>query len=162
MADRHRTTGSFEAAKLMGSTDALDRVYGTLRTGQTARSVVANAVTRCEPALLPGSIYIFPTGYPAFTDTATAPNAVVVGELLWLSDLAATFAMLDAFEGSDFARVIRRVTVTSPAVAGASSGAVTEVWAWVYTLADPSTIRIADRLDSGDWVAHWRTNMDAY
>ena len=88
----------------------LDRlfVYGTMRQGQTARSLVANQITRCVKAHTTGSIYAFPMGYPGFTENASTGR--VVGELLWLTDLAATFGLLDAYEGEDFARVIKQVT----------------------------------------------------
>jgi gamma-glutamylcyclotransferase (GGCT)/AIG2-like uncharacterized protein YtfP len=154
MTNRHRKTGSFEVAKVTGSGEALDRlfVYGTLRSGQTARSVVANSVTRCEPATVAGSLYIFPMGYPAYAQG----EGVVLGEVLWLNDLAATFAMLDAYEGTDFARVITKVRLV-PDNAGV---APMEIWTWIYTLADPQTISMAQRLPHGDWVKYWRENVD--
>jgi hypothetical protein len=39
--------------------------------------------------------------------------AVVQGEVLWLTELAATFGLLDAYEGQDFARIIRQVVLES-------------------------------------------------
>src|SRR6185369_16732473 len=101
--------------------------YGTLRQGQTARSIVANQIKRCVKAHAVGSIYAFPMGYPGFSEGGDT----VVGEVLWLSELAATFGLLDAYEGQDFARVIKQVTLESGE----------QVWAWVYTLADPSAVR---------------------
>ena len=45
---RRRTTGSFEVERTTGTHEVLDRlfVYGTLRQGQTARSIIANQITR--------------------------------------------------------------------------------------------------------------------
>lgn len=145
--NRRRTTGSFEVAEMIGSADALDRlfVYGTMRTGQTARTVIANAVVRCEPATMQGALYLFPMGFPGYVEGDDA--GVVQGEVVWLTDLAATFAMLDAYEGDDFVRVIRKVQLQN------EPGSV---WAWVYILADDDAVRLAERIPGGDWVKHWK------
>jgi gamma-glutamylcyclotransferase (GGCT)/AIG2-like uncharacterized protein YtfP len=129
-----RTTGSHEV---------LDRlfVYGTMRQGQTARSLVAASVTRCMKATTSGQIYAFPMGYPGFIE---GPGRVV-GEVLWLSELAATFGLLDAYEGEDFVRVIRQVrTVTGE-----------ELWTWIYALADPEAVKLGTLIADGDWIRHW-------
>ena len=129
----------------------LDRlfVYGTLRQGQTARSLIANQIARCVHATTTGAIYAFPMGYPGFSelDLATARTAtgVVRGEVLWLTDLAATFGLLDAYEGADFARVIKQVTLATGE----------EVWSWIYTLADPGAVRHGSPIEDGDWVRYW-------
>jgi gamma-glutamylcyclotransferase (GGCT)/AIG2-like uncharacterized protein YtfP len=122
----------------------LDRlfVYGTLREGQTARSVVANQITRSAKAQTSGAIYAFPMGYPGFTEDG---KRRVHGEVLWLTELAATFGLLDAYEGTDFARIIRQVTLESGE----------ELWAWVYTLADPGAIKHGVLIEHGDWVRYW-------
>ena len=144
MADRKRTTGSFEVERTTGSHDVLDRlfVYGTMRQGQTARSLVANSITRCVTASTSGQIYAFPMGYPGYTEEGTG---TVVGEVVWLTDLAATFALLDAYEGQDFARVIRLVT----------TGTGEELWAWIYTLSDPAAVKLGSLIEHGDWVRYW-------
>lgn len=113
MAERRRRTGTFEIERTTGSHEVLDRlfVYGTLRVGQTARSLVANAITRSVPASATGQIYAFPMGYPGFVD---APTGHVHGEIIWLSDLAGTFGLLDAYEGEDFVRIIKQVTLAEP------------------------------------------------
>lgn len=141
---RKRSTGSFEVERTTGSHEVLDRlfVYGTMRQGQTARSIVANSITRVAEAWTTGEIYAFPMGYPGFTEGDGKSR--VVGELLWLTDLAATFGLLDAYEGQDFVRVIKRVTT--------SEG---ETWAWVYTLADPGAVTVGERIADGDWVRYW-------
>jgi gamma-glutamylcyclotransferase (GGCT)/AIG2-like uncharacterized protein YtfP len=126
-----------------GSQSVLDRlfVYGTLRQGQTARSLVAGAVTRSMRASTAGQIYAFPMGYPGYLE---GPGRVV-GELLWLSELAATFGLLDAYEGADFVRAIRLV----------KTEAGEDLWAWLYVLADPEAIKLGTLIPDGDWVRYW-------
>src|SRR5512140_755933 len=111
MAERRRHTGTFEVERTTGSHDVLDRlfVYGTLRHGQTARSLVANQITRWVKATTSGVIYAFPMGYPGYVEG----HGVVRGEVVWLTELAATFALLDAYEGQDFVRMIRQVRLES-------------------------------------------------
>src|SRR5512142_1652719 len=130
MGERRRHTGTFEVERTTGSHEVLDRlfVYGTLRQGQTARSLVANQITRSARARTSGTIYAFPMGYPGFSEGDGL--GLVIGEVLWLTELAATFGLLDAYEGSDFARIIRQVTLETGE----------EVWAWVYTLSDPGAV----------------------
>lgn len=148
MAERKRTTGTFEAQRTTGSFDVLDRlfVYGTLRQGQTARSLIANSIVRWVKATAIGQIYAFPMGYPGYNEG----TGLVIGELLWLSDLAATLGMLDAYEGADFARVLKQVVTESGE----------ELWAWIYTLADPGAIRLGTLIEDGDWV-RYRNEQDA-
>jgi gamma-glutamylcyclotransferase (GGCT)/AIG2-like uncharacterized protein YtfP len=81
-------------------------------------------------------------GYPGFSE---GDAGTVVGEIVWLSDLAATFGLLDAYEGEDFARVVRQVTTDTGE----------ELWAWIYTLADPTTVRLGTLIEDGDWVRYW-------
>ncbi|MBX3154726.1 MAG: gamma-glutamylcyclotransferase [Deltaproteobacteria bacterium] len=144
MTQRRRSTGSFEVERTTGSHEILDRlfVYGTLRRGQTARSLVASSILRCVPARVPGQIYAFPMGYPGFVEDGAGS---VVGEILWLDNLAATFGLLDAYEGEDFARVIAQVTTDTGE----------EVWTWIYTLADPAAIKLGTLIADGDWVRYW-------
>jgi gamma-glutamylcyclotransferase (GGCT)/AIG2-like uncharacterized protein YtfP len=144
MTERRRQTGTFEVERTTGSHDVLDRlfVYGTMRQGQTARSLIANQIARCVPAHTTGSIYAFPMGYPGYAEGTTGR---VVGEVLWLTELAATFALLDAYEGLDFVRVIKQVTVESGEL----------VWTWIYTLSDPAAIKLGTLVPDGDWVRYW-------
>jgi gamma-glutamylcyclotransferase (GGCT)/AIG2-like uncharacterized protein YtfP len=145
MSEGRRNTRTFDVARKTGSHEVMDRlfVYGTMRQGQTARSLIANQITRCVSATTTGSIYVFPMGYPGFTEGDG--TGIVTGEVLWLSELAATFGLLDAYEGHDFVRVIRQVTLET----GEAS------WAWVYALADPGAVRHGERIDHGDWVRYW-------
>ena len=145
MVVRKRNTGSFEVERTTGSHEVLDRlfVYGTMRQGQTARSLVANSVKKSVKAFTSGQIYAFPMGYPGYSEGDGKGR--VVGEVVWLTDLAATFGLLDAYEGEDFARVIKQVTTESGE----------ELWAWIYTLADPAAIKLGMLIDDGDWVRYW-------
>ena len=144
MAERRRHTGTFEVERTTGSHAVLDRlfVYGTLRQGQTARSLIANQIQRCVPASTVGSLYAFPMGYPGYTDGG---ECRVKGEVIWLTELAATFGLLDAYEGLDFVRVIRQVSLDTGE----------KVWAWVYTLADPAAVKHGTLIQDGDWVRYW-------
>ncbi|HEU0030764.1 MAG TPA: gamma-glutamylcyclotransferase [Kofleriaceae bacterium] len=143
MPERKRHTMTFEVERTTGSHEVLDRlfVYGTMRQGQTARSLVANSITRSTRAYTSGHIYAFPMGYPGFVEG----DGQVVGELLWLTELAATFGLLDAYEGEDFARVIKQVTTEDGE----------QIWSWIYTLADPTAVKLGTRIDDGDWVRYW-------
>ena len=145
MPERKRHTGTFEVERTTGSHEVLDRlfVYGTMRQGQTARSLVANSIVKCVSAHTNGRIYAFPMGYPGFTEGDGIGR--VRGEVLWLTELAATFGLLDAYEGEDFARVIKRVTLASGE----------EVWTWIYTLADPAAVKLGSLIPDGDWVRYW-------
>jgi gamma-glutamylcyclotransferase (GGCT)/AIG2-like uncharacterized protein YtfP len=145
MTERRRPTGTFEVERTTGSHEVLDRlfVYGTMRQGQTARSLIANEITQCVKARTTGQIYAFPMGYPGFTEGDG--TGTVIGEIIWLTDLAATFGLLDAYEGQDFARVIRKVTLDTGE----------ELWAWVYVLSNPGAVELGTRIDDGDWVRYW-------
>lgn len=148
MRERRRTTGAFEVERTTGSHEVLDRlfVYGTMRQGMTARSLVASSVTRCVKASTSGQIYAFPMGYPGFIEG----DGRVVGEVLWLSELAATFGLLDAYEGEDFARVLRQVTIETGE----------ELWTWIYALADPGAIKLGTLIAHGDWVRFWKEQAE--
>lgn len=122
-------------------------VYGSLRAGETARSLVAHYVARSEPASGFGVLYAFPDGYPGLLEEG---QDSVLGEVLWLDKLAAALPLLDAYEGDDFIRILKEVTVTS-------SGQ--RLWCWTYVLADERYARGAERIDHGDWV-RWRRDND--
>jgi gamma-glutamylcyclotransferase (GGCT)/AIG2-like uncharacterized protein YtfP len=145
MGDRRRSTGSFEVLRTTGSSEALDRlfVYATLRQGQTARSLIANQITKSVKATTIGALYVFPMGYGGYIE-AEEPSCVV-GELLWLAELPATFGLLDAYEGAEFARVIKQVKIETGEL----------VWSWIYALADPDAIKHGTRIDHGDWARYW-------
>jgi len=127
-----------------GSNQVVDRlfVYATLREGQTARSVLANQIVKRAVASTPGTLYVFPMGYAGFVDAAEPRR--VVGEVLWLTDLAATFGLLDAYEGPDFARVLVQARLDT----GES------LWTWIYALADPTAVKHGTLIEHGDWVRY--------
>jgi gamma-glutamylcyclotransferase (GGCT)/AIG2-like uncharacterized protein YtfP len=145
MGERRRNTRTFEIERTTGSHEILDRlfVYGTLRQGQTARSLIANQIKRCVAASTMGLMYAFPMGHPGYVEGDTGR---VVGEVIWLDELAATFALLDAYEGQDFARVIKKVTIDETNE---------QAWAWVYTLSDPAAVKFGTLIEHGDWVRYW-------
>lgn len=145
MGERKRHTETFEVERTTGSHEVLDRlfVYGTMRQGQTARSLLANSVKKSVKAHTSGRIYAFPMGYPGFTEADTTGR--VVGEVVWLTDLAATFGLLDAYEGEDFARVIKQVTLETGE----------QLWTWIYTLSDPAAVKLGTLIEDGDWVRYW-------
>ena len=145
MGERRKHTGTFEAERTTGSHEVLDRlfVYGTMRQGQTARSLIANNITRSVKAHTSGSIYAFPMGYPGFSEADT--RGKVFGEVVWLTELPATFGLLDAYENQDFARVIKQVTLETGEL----------VWTWIYTLADPATVKLGVLIPDGNWVRYW-------
>ena len=145
MGERRRNTRTFEVERTTGSHEILDRlfVYGTLRQGQTALSLVANQITRCAKATTTGSIYAFPMGHPGFVE---AGEGTVYGEVIWLSELAATFGLLDAYEGQEFSRVIRKVTLAETNES---------IWAWIYALGDPAAAKFGSIIEHGDWVRYW-------
>ena len=133
-----------DAERTTGSNEIVDRlfVYATLRAGQTARSLIANHIVRHSEASVLGQLYIFPMGYAGFVaDPAGAP---VVGEVLWLTELAAAFGLLDAYEGRDFHRVLVQ----------AQLGSGEALWAWVYALADTEAVKHGLRIEHGDWVRY--------
>jgi gamma-glutamylcyclotransferase (GGCT)/AIG2-like uncharacterized protein YtfP len=146
MTQRRRTTGSFEVRRTTGSNEVVDRlfVYATLRQGQTARSLIANQISRSVRASTTGAIYAFPMGYAGFVETAE--QARVVGELVWLTELPATFGLLDAYEGEEFARVVRQVTLETGE----------PLWSWIYVLSDPASIKHGTLIEHGDWARYMR------
>ena len=145
MGERRKHTGTLEAERTTGSHEVLDRlfVYGTMRQGQTARSLIANNITRSVKAHTSGSIYAFPMGYPGFSEADV--RGTVFGEVVWLTELPATFGLLDAYENQDFARVIKQVTLETGEL----------VWTWIYTLADPAAVKHGVLIPDGDWVRYW-------
>lgn len=114
-------------------------VYGTLRAGQAPRSMIANHVFDARPATMRGRIVAFSDeGYPGFV---VDDQAVVQGEVVFLRELAAAFALLDAYEGEEFRRILRRAILDNG----------TEVWCWVYVLVDPDAAAAGQPIPSGDW-----------
>jgi gamma-glutamylcyclotransferase (GGCT)/AIG2-like uncharacterized protein YtfP len=131
---------SLEAAtRPVGLVDRLF-VYGSLRTGQTARGLVEPYVREWSPATVRGSMYAFSSGYPGVVLEAT--GGIVMGELLWLRDLTAALPVLDAWEGDDYDRVLVQVDH----LAGTT-------WSWIYVLADPRVAALGTPVPEGEWIA---------
>ena len=124
--------------------DVVDRVfvYGTFRLGEPARAMIDGYVESHEPASITGRIYAFAEGWPGMVED---DDAVVVGELLWLQELAAALPLLDAYEGEEFRRVLR--------LARRADGA--SMYAWCYMLADAATAATGALIPHGDWT-RWR------
>ncbi len=118
-------------------------VYGTLRSGQAARSLIANHVLAAVPATARGRMFARPDGYPGFLPGS---DGRVVGEMMTLSDLAAPFALLDAYEGEDFMRSLQEVEL----------GDGTTLWAWCYVLRSPALAEEGEPIPGGDWAEYLR------
>ncbi len=116
-------------------------VYGSLRTGQSARPLIANHVIASQAATVRGRLYAIADSYPGYLPAA---EGTVVGELVVLGDLAAALALLDAYEGEEFVRALQEVL--------AADG--TRVWSWCYVLASPQLAEGAPPIESGDWARH--------
>ena len=113
-------------------------VYGTLRTGQTARSLMADHIVRGVPATTTGTLIAFPE-YPGLLDEGTT---AIIGELVWLRDLGAALPLLDAYEGEDFLRILKKIRLETGE----------DEWGWCYVLADPRLAEAGTAVPSGDWV----------
>jgi gamma-glutamylcyclotransferase (GGCT)/AIG2-like uncharacterized protein YtfP len=118
-------------------------VYGSLRTGQAARSLIANHVVGSCAASATGRMFALPDGYPGFLPGG---ETRVIGELMTLRDLAPAFALLDAYEGEEFHRALQRVQLHDG----------TTVWAWCYVLAEPGLAEGAELIPGGDWAEYLR------
>jgi gamma-glutamylcyclotransferase (GGCT)/AIG2-like uncharacterized protein YtfP len=118
-------------------------VYGTLRSGQAARSLIANHVVASQPATARGQMVALPDGYPGFLP---GPEGQVVGEVVTLDELAAAFALLDAYEGDDFSRAMHEVELEGG----------TRAWVWCYLLARPDIAGDGELIPGGDWAEYLR------
>jgi gamma-glutamylcyclotransferase (GGCT)/AIG2-like uncharacterized protein YtfP len=148
MDERRRAPDSVEQPRGDRSSevasDGVDRlfVYGSLREGQSARSLIVSRISRCERATAAGAIYVLPTGYSALVE-ADAPSRVT-GEVVWLTDLRQTFELLDEYEGADYTRVIRTVQLETGE----------PISSWLYVLAELGAIERGTRVEHGDWVRY--------
>jgi gamma-glutamylcyclotransferase (GGCT)/AIG2-like uncharacterized protein YtfP len=113
-------------------------VYGTLRTGQSARRILDDHVRSSQPAHCTGTMYAF-ASYPGVVlDGFTR----IVGELVELDDAHAALPLIDAYEGEDFTRIVCEV----------EGGSGIER-AWIYVLADAGAVAEATPVPGGDWLA---------
>ena len=118
-------------------------VYGSLRTGQAARSLIANHVVGSTPATAEGRMFALPDGYPGLLPGG---GTWVTGELMTLRDLAPAFALLDAYEGEEFHRALQRIRLPDGST----------VWAWCYVLANAALAEGAELIPGGDWAEYLR------
>jgi gamma-glutamylcyclotransferase (GGCT)/AIG2-like uncharacterized protein YtfP len=113
-------------------------VYGTLRSefeNEYAR-LLRQSAEQLGAATVRGSIYRL-GDYPGFR---SLPQGTVSGELYRLSDPEGTLALLDAYEGQEFQRVI---------AAASCNGEEVEAWIYGFCFDPPSDARI----ESGDFSA---------
>jgi gamma-glutamylcyclotransferase (GGCT)/AIG2-like uncharacterized protein YtfP len=117
-------------------------VYGSLRTGQAARSLIVDHVIGSQAATVKGRIYALADSYPGYLPGETG---TVVGEVMVLGDLAAAFVLLDAYEGDEFVRALHEATLVADG---------SRVWAWCYVLASPDLAAGAELIAGGDWARY--------
>lgn len=113
-------------------------VYGTLMSDQRAFHRLADAVTRSAPARLPDADLYVVSWYPI----AVPGAGQIHGEVHWLAADAShrVLAQLDEYEGDEYVRAVRRVTLADG----------DEVEAWVY-LGDAAAAHGLAHLNHGDW-----------
>ena len=99
-----------------------------------------------QAATIPGRLVLLPEGYPALLDPKThEPGGhKVVGELIELRDLAGALALMDAYEGEDYERVLLQVVVEGGE----------QRWAWCYQLS--AVHKAGEPIPGGDWVRYRR------
>ncbi len=124
-------------------------VYGTLMTGEPAFTFLAAASLRHQPARLPGVVLHSTGDYPIATAAAPAIAAVdpaIWGEVHWLAaaKYSAVFAQLDAYEGAEYRRVLRRIELV------ATGSGEQPLDAWVY-LGDAAYAAQYPIIAGGDW-----------
>ncbi len=121
-------------------------LYGTFRPGQPAGAMLEPHTVSVQPATTAGKLVLTQEGHPALLDPkAHAPGeAVVHGDLVELRDLAAALALMDAYEGEDFERVLLQVNTEGGAAP----------WAWCYQLA--AVHKAGETIPGGDWVRYQR------
>jgi gamma-glutamylcyclotransferase (GGCT)/AIG2-like uncharacterized protein YtfP len=116
-------------------------VYGSLRAGQSAHSLIAPYIIEAQPAESTGRLYALPGGYPGLIED---PSGRVAGDLVRVHSIDRAFAVLDEYEGEEFRR--------APYHATGSRGRSLD--AWCYLLADAELARGCPRIESGDWAAY--------
>lgn len=120
-------------------------VYGTLRPGGRAYAAfdLARRTRHIGPCRIPGRIVDL-GGYPGLIHTDDRSGDGVAGDILSFDD-AALIAELDAYEGSDYARVA--VTLLDPVE-------TVEIWRWRH---DAST---AKPVPGNDWARRESDEID--
>lgn len=124
----------------------LDRlfVYGTLRPQASGYDLVAAAVRRHEPAVLPG--YGLVGEGHRYPWCVEAPSREVAGALLWLRRPATVLATLDRYEGvAEAEPEYRRLALEVVTARGLRT-------AWVY-VGGPAVPGEARPVPGDDWLA---------
>ena len=136
-------------------------VYGTLRQGCHNHHLMDGAREEVRSATADGvAVYRSGHGFP-YAAEHPDPQAVTVGEVVWLSDDAAGWnarARLDLLEGFDsdrparshYERVQRDVLVRRP---GGGPAEPTRAWVYLARGHARDRLREQDRVQHGDWVA---------
>lgn len=137
--------GRLRRASTTPSTEVVKElfVYGTLRAGHSAHSMLNGYAEDVRSATCTGRLVAFDDGYPGLVEDE---SATVVGELVTLRDLAPAFALLDAYEGDDFRRVLKQVRTKDER----------ELWAWCYVLASENLAEGCPVVAHGDWLRYER------
>jgi len=105
-------------------------VYGTLLQGGPNHARLCGDALTIQPAHTTGRLYQLPAGFPAMVE---ADAGVVYGEAMSFSDIGATLARLDLFEGyrpdrpelSLYVRQVQQVTLLDT---GGTAAAYCYVW----------------------------------
>lgn len=112
-------------------------VYGTLLRGEPAHPMLAPFARAIAAASVRGTLVQLPEGYPVITPS----TGTVWGELIWLSKANTAFAMLDEYEGDQYARVLLPV---DPLTGSADT-------AWCYVARDPELLSKGSPIIGGSW-----------
>ena len=118
-------------------------VYGSLRSAHPAHALVSPYVAGIAPATTTGRLLVMAGGYPGLLDD---PTAHVTGEMLQLRDVDAALAVLDEYEGVEYQRVLRAVTLADGS----------ERHAWCYVPTPAAAARGGEPIPGGDWLAWMR------
>ncbi len=122
-------------------------VYGTLRPGQSAYSLIAKSVASHIPATTLGQLVALPAGYPGLLSRG---NGRVVGDLLTLArdmspgSVEESLRALDRYEGDEYDRELREVSL----------GDGTNARAWCYVLREAALTEGWRVVESGDWLRY--------
>ncbi len=122
-------------------------VYGTLRKGMWNRCLIASQIISSQPAIVKGTLYDLPYGYPALGPGGDK----VIGEILELADIQEALAILDSLEGYTAPQHQENLYERRKLPVAQNDGRITT--AYVYLWARPDELpAIGQRVPSGDWV----------
>lgn len=119
-------------------------VYGSLRSEHPSHALVAPYVVEIMTASTSGRLLAMAGGYPGLIEDEDH-RMRVMGELLQLRNASAAFTVLDEYEGSEYRRVLRPITLVDGS----------ERLAWCYLLTATAIAR-GTPITGGDWLAWTR------